>query len=183
MGRLYQVLPFILWTSCAGLGACPPSVLRSLMCFHQTCFVTLFAQWCFGVSGFSVLIGFEANIIPNSTEHTWFICELQRSKGCSSCHSLLALLSLSLSFISLITLSLSFLAVHYLLTCPLARLNSNAVMSRGVAMQQRHRWWQQWNEKWMKKSTGLIQFSSVSNASVPRYQFIADMVLCIEQAS
>ena len=54
----------------------------------KTCFVTAFAQWCFGVNEFTVLICFKAQVIPWSTWRTWFIYELRRGGGCSSCHSL-----------------------------------------------------------------------------------------------
>ena len=71
----------------------------SVSTLGQTCFVTAFAQWCFGVNGFTVLICFKAKVIPYSTSHSWFIYQLLSGGSCSSCHSLPAPVSLSLSLL------------------------------------------------------------------------------------
>ena len=71
----------------------------SVSTLGHTCFVTPFAQWCISVNGFTVLICFQAEVIPCSTSCTWFIYELRRGDGCSSCHSLSAPVSLSLSLL------------------------------------------------------------------------------------
>ena len=136
------------------VGACPLSILPSWKCFHPWPDMS-FAQWCFCINGFIELICFKAKVIPCSTLHTWFVHELWRGEGCSSCHALPA--PLFHCFISLCRSTL------------LARLLASACSPRfkiqcGDVTRRRKK----------KKSTGLIKahYRTVLNASVPRTNLV-----------
>lgn len=95
--------------------------IGSVSTLGETCFVTLFAQWCVGVHGFTMLICFEAEKFHRT------LCALWLSTSCGKM-KVAASSSLSLPYLSLSPVSYSICCSNA--ACSLARLLAAACLFR-----------------------------------------------------